>query len=152
MTDTITITESTHKDCRLELDGMKIHLQRMDYTARAYKTRIYTSGAATTPDWEHPPYGSQRGDGSPEDKAWKKYNREESRLQRVLAQRALDALEREGVKLYGGDKKLWFSRYAGCSCPCSPGVIVNATAYAEKPLFPYDTKIASIWVESATKR
>lgn len=152
MNATITITESTRTDCRLELDGMKIHLRRETLRARYRKPRIYTSGSAIKPDFDHPPYGTKRGDGSDEDKAWRAYNREEIRLQRELATRALKALKEHGLKTYGatvGTVETRFSRKAGCSCGCSPGLILQADAVAGAPLFAYDTRVSDIWVEAS---
>lgn len=151
MLDTITITESTGTDCRLELDGMKIHLRREDFGARYRKPRIYTSGTATTPDFDHPPYGSSRGDGSEEDKAWRRYNREEIKLQRELATRAIRALQQHGLQTYGmtvGTVETKFSRTAGCGCGCSPGLILQADVRAGAPLFRWDTRVSDIWVEA----
>lgn len=151
MNATITITEHTRNFCRLELDGMKIHLRREEPGGRYRKPRIYTSGAAITPSFDHPPYGSTRGDGSESDKAWRRYNREEIKLQRALAARALEALKAHGLATYGvrvGTVETKFSRYAGCSCSCSPGLILQADAHAKGELFEYDTRISDIWVEA----
>lgn len=152
MNDTITITEQDHNHVRLELDGMKIHLLRETPGGRYRKPRVYTSGSAVDPDFDHPPYGSQRGDGSPEDKAWRRYNREEIRLQRALAARALEALKAHGLQTYGvivGTVETKFSRKAGCSCGCSPGLILQADAHAWAPLFRSDARISDIWVEAS---
>lgn len=82
-------------------------------TPRNSKPRVYVSGDCITPSWEHPPYGAI-GKDPDVDKAWKKYNREEIRLQRLV-------LKAAGFN--GG-----FSRKAGCFCGCSPGFIVESGA------------------------
>lgn len=82
-----------------------------DWRERASKPRAFVGGSAVEPAWEHPPFGSSRGDGSDEDKAWRKFNREELRLRKLV------------LKAVGVEGK--FSRRAGCSCPCSPGFVTE---------------------------
>lgn len=54
------------------------------------------------------------------DKAWKQYNKMEVVSMRGLLDAACTAM---GLKI----ESVKFSRYAGCSCPCSPGFIVSFT-------------------------
>lgn len=84
------------------------------------RIRVFVSGEAK-PDMPVPPYGSTRGDGSAEDKAWKAYNRAEVANQRDLIEEALAQNPELATKL----GKLSFSRKAGCGCGCSPGFIAE---------------------------
>ncbi len=54
------------------------------------------------------------------DKLYDRLNRNIARAKRDAAREVLVAL-----RLLPGDAKLHFSRYAGCSCPCSPGTIAD---------------------------
>lgn len=85
------------------------------------KVRVFVSGQ-DAPEFDNPPYGSTRGDGSDEDRAWKRYNREELRLQREVLAQATAAMPELAEQL----GKLSFSRKAGCSCGCSPGFVGTA--------------------------
>lgn len=145
---TLTVTEKSYNSVRFELDGMKIHLLREDFKSHlARKPRIYLSGSAIDPEWEHPPY-SLKGEDAANDAAWRKYNREEVRLQKALAERGLAALKQtEGFRLFGSGE-LRFSRKAGCSCGCSPGMLLDGRPYGNAPLFEYDTRIGDIFISA----
>lgn len=70
----------------------------------------------TSPDYPAPPY-SMIGEDPENDMAWKVYNAEEVRLMKEAASTALDL----PVKAFK------FSRKAGCTCPCSPGLLIEPT-------------------------
>lgn len=80
---------------------------------RNKKARLYYSnhGVMEQAYGEHPPY-SRIGDDPENDKAWRKYNRAETELARAAIEAAFPTFGKSS-----------FSRYAGCSCPCSPGFI-----------------------------
>jgi hypothetical protein len=100
----------------------RIHIMRRRFDQRASeyyaRTRMYVS----TPDGVlpgHPPFGSVRGDGSAEDKAWRAYNRLELEVMRAMVEMARPIVE---AMTFGAKDAKWsFSRKAGCSCGCSPG-------------------------------
>lgn len=93
------------------------------YLRRYRKTRIHVWGSEVT-DMERPPY-SIKGQNAENDELWKKYNRLEIKAQRDVISVALDDIAL-AVRI-PEDFKFTFSRNAGCSCPCSPGFIVNST-------------------------
>lgn len=112
-----------------------------EYWAR---TRIY----ASVPDGvlpDHPPYGSVRGDGSDEDKAWRAFNRLESRTMSALIDAVLPLVL--ALTASPADLRYAFSRKAGCSCGCSPGFVVRndfgTLRYLGSP--------CDIWVSEVTK-
>lgn len=81
---------------------------------RDKKARIYYTGGREVMETvvgQHPPF-SVKGDDPENDKAWRAYNRAESDLARTAIAAA-----------YPEFGKSNFSRYAGCSCACSPGFI-----------------------------
>lgn len=92
---------------------------RRTWNAEFPKIRVYVAGE-DEPTWPIPG-SSTRGDGSEVDKAWKRYNREERRLQREVIDEALA----ERPELADQLGKLTWSRKAGCSCGCSPGWIAE---------------------------
>lgn len=95
------------------VDG-KPMLARVRMTATHDRPRnpiVWIDGPGVEPAWPTPPFGSVRGDSSDEDKAWKKFNREEIRLRRQVFTQ---------LGFVGA-----FSRKAGCSCGCSPGFRTN---------------------------
>ena len=100
-------------------------------------TRVYVS----TPDvlGEHPPYG-QRGANADDDKAWDAYNRDEVRVMKALCRAYLPLLTALTV---GRVDKIGFSRKAGCSCPCSPGLILR-DAYLRFAGLPVDVWISEV--------
>lgn len=86
------------------------------------KIRVFVSGE-DEPSWEHPPYG-YKGDDVDDDRCWRRYNKEERRLQREVITEALAADDELAIKL-GDPSKLRWSRKAGCACGCSPGWIAE---------------------------
>lgn len=145
---TFTITSQDPKSVRLELDGMKVHLLAEDYKGRAgRKPRVYASGDAVRPAWEQPAWSIKGGDAEL-DKAWRKYNAEEIRLQKQVAERALQALllQVPGFTMYGS-ADLRFSRKAGCSCGCSPALLLDAHVYGKDGLFKWSQAIGDIFIE-----
>lgn len=95
---------------------------RRSYGGR--KTRIFVDIDESDISMPRPPYGSQRGDGSPEDADWRKYNRLELGAMKLRFSRVRSTLEMFFGLAPGS--KLGFSRKAGCGmCPCSPGFILQ---------------------------
>lgn len=87
-----------------------LHPERWDSRERHRSTTVvWVNGKAVEPQFEHPGYGSD------EDKAWRRYNREETRLRKQV----FDQLGFTGR----------FSRKAGCSCGCSPGFVAQEPVY-----------------------
>jgi hypothetical protein len=86
---------------------------------------IFVDG--TKPDLPVPPYG-QKGENADNDRDWRIYNREEVRLMKEAASLATCL----PVTAFT------FSRKAGCSCPCSPGLLME-------PLSDYPSGYAT-WV------
>lgn len=144
---TLTITAQDTKSVRFELDGMKVHLRAEDYNSRpGRKPRVYVSGSGLEPDFPRPAY-SIKGEDAELDKAWRKYNAEEIRLQKAAAARAMTALAQvPGFQLFGTGE-LRFSRKAGCSCSCSPGLLLDAHVYGKEGLFQWTTAIGDIFVK-----
>jgi len=69
---------------------------------------------------DRPPYGSKKGDGTPEDKQWAEYNKVEKATQLMV----INACHDEIAAAYGvppSRLRYKFSRRAGCGCGCSPG-------------------------------
>lgn len=62
----------------------------------------------------------QRGEHPEVDRLYDRLNRRHATVAREVAVEALIA-----ANLGGADVKARFSRHAGCSCPCSPGVVVS---------------------------
>lgn len=140
-----TITDTSYKGVRFHAAGLQFHLRAEDiHTRPGRKPRLFVSGEGS-PVWEHPEW-SIKGENAELDKAWRRYNAEEIRLQKALAERGLAILRQtEGFELYGSGE-LRFSRKAGCSCSCSPGLLVSGTVYAKSPLVKYTVKIGDIFV------
>jgi len=63
------------------------------------------------------PDRSVKGDNPALDKAWRKYNKAELEMQRIIIDRAVEA----GILDVSLIDKFSWSRKAGCSCGCSPG-------------------------------
>lgn len=145
ITSTITFTEQSWKSCRLELDGVKVHLLRQDYKRHGRKPRVYVWG--TEPDMERPPY-SMKGDDPELDARWRAYNRAELKAMRAAAGPILAQLKELGLSSFG-DGQLAFSRTAGCSCGCSPGFVFSHSLYAEKPFFQHNTRVGDVFIEFA---
>lgn len=77
------------------------------------KARLYYSekGVMQSVIGDSPAY-TIKGQDAGVDAAWRKYNRTESELARAAIEAAFPQFGKSS-----------FSRYAGCSCPCSPGFI-----------------------------
>ncbi len=84
------------------------------------KTRVYINIDSKTMEamiGVHPPYDT------PEkkfDAEWKKFNRAEVKAMRSVYAEVMEELNTIGLKM---SDKGSFSKYAGCTCPCSPGFI-----------------------------
>ena len=154
-TTTTTTTELIWSEVRgsrtitIENDEFTIKLRGPHYDDRriGLKTRVYVSGAENV-NFE-PAYELERATGGmkprgdvPEvDKMYDRLNRQVIKNKRSVIENAiaefpvladlLDAI------------KFNFSRYAGCSCPCSPGFI------ASRPLIADNKYVVSIYI---TKR
>jgi hypothetical protein len=81
----------------------------------------------TKPDLPVPPY-TMKGDNPEVDRDWRIYNREEVRLMKEAASEALSL----PVEAFS------FSQRAGCTCRCSPGLLME-------PLSDYPSGYAT-WV------
>lgn len=69
----------------------------------------------------HPPYGSIKNDGSIEDTRWVHHNALEVDAQRWYLPRLGAVLGASEEESKTWSKMATHSRFAGCSCPCSPG-------------------------------
>lgn len=67
---------------------------------------------------KHPEEYTMRGENLEIDRAWDSWNRKLVKLQKEMA---LAALKATGVDV---DVK-YFTRYAGCTCPCSAGYVLE---------------------------
>lgn len=77
------------------------------------------------PKFAGPPSYSKKGDDPENDKLWKKYNKAEIALMREALQMAVDKGLAPEFLL-----KSKYSRYCGCTCPCSPGFVFQLDRYA----------------------
>lgn len=84
-----------------------------------------------------------RGEDKANDQAYDKHNRLVAKLTKQVAMEAVvglietGKLDRVGQELKGG-----FSRTAGCSCPCSPGVVLNSLLFMAA-----DSRRCDIYIE-----
>ena len=91
-------------------------------SSRQKHTVLYVSNPFTPEElnWkgivEQPPH-SVKGDDQANDKLWRKYNKAEIELERSVINRAVEG----GLISDVFAAQLKWSRFAGCSCPCSPG-------------------------------
>lgn len=116
---------------------IKTHPKDSTRPWKSAKIRVYVAGE-NEPEWPVPG-PSVRGDGSDADRAWKRYNREERRLQREV----IDEVLAQDTELANHLGRLTWSRKAGCSCGCSPGWIAeghgtedfNFTRTPDEPTF-----------------
>lgn len=93
---------------------------RPETGTRTKKSRAYSSESYGVRDtWGEMPEYSIRGENKDLDRAWDAYNKRIKKFQ--LA--AFRVLHDRGI--LPGLFPYTFSRYAGCSCPCSPGVIAG---------------------------
>lgn len=117
----------------MEWEGFRITLVEVDRESRASKARVYAWGfddAVLRPMAEALPEAKEKGVDKENDRAYARYNREYSKRAVAFAARAVPALVEAGLisrlpVAFGGH----FSRYAGCSCPCSQGVVLNQGIY-----------------------
>ena len=138
MSQTTKVTEATGNKLVVQVtDKVRLTLRTRSYhnlkTSEYFgKTRVYASNADSAIEMEEPPYGSTRGDGSPEDAAWRKYNNLERRAMRTMIDAARPVLA--ALTSLPADAKASFSRHAGCNmCPCSPGFILDYARYGGQP-------------------
>lgn len=110
------------------------HRTRMPkrYSHGPRKVRVFVSGNPDPEDLgfqSQPPY-SAKGDDPDNDKAWKDYNRLEVATMKHFAKRIEGYIRKTlGDRgIFPAEARFDFSRYAGCSCPCSPGFITNIMA------------------------
>jgi len=127
-----------------------VHTRAWD--EKATKTRLYVGGEAEV-DFSAA-YEADYADGGPKprgqrpevDKLYDSLNRQVVKNKKALL---AEAKEQAAVAELLGERKMTFSRKAGCSCGCSAGFILDGMAYAEteagrKP-------ITSIWIERSKK-
>lgn len=117
---------------KFETDGYRFHLEFAGPRVRPdHKTRIYVSGQDPITEMPEPPV-SMKGDDPANDALWRRYNRLEVVKMREVADAGLKLLL-DGDRLSSATRaaaeadelKLRFSKYAGCSCPCSPGFVAD---------------------------
>jgi hypothetical protein len=110
--------------------------------ARSWASRAYVTITAADVPMTRPPYGSQQGDGTEEDRLWAAYNQLELVAMRRKLNSAFAAMQAAG---YAPDGTWEFSRYAGCSCPCSPGFVFSDQIRAPHPGVTYPFPV-EVWV------
>lgn len=123
-----------------------LHARRYENQRQYWaKTRIFLDIQEGTIDlgMDMPGYFREDGTGAfasqaEEDAAWKVYNKREVERMKMFTP---FALAEAGLDPF---TKVSWSRYAGCSCPCSPGFIVQGGITAKKGTTPAD-----IWIEVA---
>jgi hypothetical protein len=94
------------------------------YRTPGRRARAYVEIDPADVPIEQPPYGSVRGDGSDEDKAWAAFNRAEITAMRRKLAEVTPVLEAAYALPSGATWQ--FSRKAGCSmCDCSPGFVLG---------------------------
>lgn len=95
------------------------------------KSRIYTWGiteafAALGAAEKALPLPLDKGEDAANDKAYRDFNRAYAKASREVATEVAEALYAVGaVSNLAHEAVFKFSRTAGCSCPCSPGTVVN---------------------------
>lgn len=102
------------------------------------KPRVYVSVDESLMPSEEGLEFTVRGENPEMDKAWDKHNRAIVAVWREAAEEAL-----MGTLFHG--YKLAFSKYAGCSCPCSPGFILQVPMRDRGLDLPIDHNV-DIWV------
>lgn len=71
-----------------------------------------------------------RGEDKANDQAYDRHNRLYAKLSKQVAMEAVVGLIETGkLDRVGQELKASFSRTAGCSCPCSPGVVLNSLLF-----------------------
>jgi hypothetical protein len=104
-------------------------------------TRVYVQIPDVDLGMEHPAFGSVRGSGTDDDKAWRKYNRLEMKVMRALIETFV-SLIRTLTEFDETDIGFRFSRKAGCTCPCSPGFVASDRIMFQGP--PVDIWIGEV--------
>ena len=128
-----------HEFDAFDIDGVLVSLRPRNYGDRSYqsKSRVYGAIDTLVPDLNalEPQYvpefvGYDYDDATRlKGKIWRAWR---DGTKKVAQQRLADLMERlaaaqpEGVSIPTGD--ITFSYKAGCSCGCSPGFILSATA------------------------
>jgi len=87
-----------------------------------------------------PPYGI-KGENAENDRAWKLYNKEEVHINKTILEAAFAEIAANHPELgLPRLEKATHSRYAGCTCPCSPGFIIHGV-YREVYIEVADDKV-----------
>lgn len=103
---------------------LEVHSSRCTYPDRQKHTIIYISHPykpehLKTDGIQEQPAQSSKGDDAELDKAWRKYNKAELKIQKQIINKAVEIGQlQESIA-----KELKWSRKAGCFCGCSPGWI-----------------------------
>lgn len=150
MSETITVYQRTAEDpnmIKYAFGDVRVSVRRRKswgMTAHEYnaKTRVYVSDAvaqARSPrlielETEEMQLGekrfSTRGEDRDVDRIYDRLNREIGRVKREAAAFAVRRLiAGDFLRCYNPNVTFRFSRHAGCSCPCSPGVIASDRIY-----------------------
>jgi len=86
------------------------------------------------------PASKERGVDPENDKAYDRYNRLYGRAYKTLGELIIGSLALNPQAAFADDLKLRFSRVAGCSCGCSPGLVASHTLrYDGRPVDVYVT-------------
>lgn len=114
-------------------EGERREPRRYYANSKAYPAGVREGNAELKALAEALPAPKQRGEDPENDRAYDAYNRAYIKAGRVELKAVLDALVAAGWLSVA--PKAAFSRYAGCSCPCSPGFKLDQTLYYEgKPV------------------
>lgn len=113
-----TATDTRHH--RFEIDGYAFHLMFAEWPVRPdHKTRIFIAGQAPVTEMEQP----ESFEDEPEiNRQWRRYNKLEIAKQREVLEAGMALI---ADQLYAQPDKISFSRTAGCSCGCSPGLVAD---------------------------
>jgi hypothetical protein len=105
----------------LASQSFEIHIrQRARYGLRREATsRFYVRLPKEAVGMDEPPY-SLKGEDEKNDELWRQYNRREVAVMRAMIGTFLKVVG-DVTDSSLENLKVSFSRYAGCSCPCSPG-------------------------------
>lgn len=127
MTDMFEFALAGGTEVRVRVRGTSTH-SRQEFAAnsRLFLWNVIERSPALTAAREALPTPTLRGEAPEVDKAYDAFNRAFTKAWRAEAQAALKALiEAEPRLAELGQAKLRFSRFAGCSCPCSPGGVLD---------------------------
>jgi hypothetical protein len=130
------MTQMIDNEITIETSDMTIkvigRIFKRGMTTKEYysKTRVYVWQVADLPEMKLVdatlPTPKDHGVDLENDKAYARRNRLYAKLTREAAERAIAILsEQLGFTNDMSEIKCRFSRHAGCSCPCSPGVIAS---------------------------